>query len=140
MPKELRERDFTVPVKQYKDIDLCLRRNPVTGDIAVKKGEAAIQQALKNLMLTRKGEKLFQPGVGSNIQNLLFEPLDEFAADRLELELINNVAQFDSRIEVVDIDIIPMFDDDAYYANMTYRIIGEPIVEELNFVLKRPGI
>ena len=59
MPKEVRESDFTTPVKQYKDIDLCFRRNPVTGDIAVKENENAIKQALKNLMLTRPGERPF---------------------------------------------------------------------------------
>ena len=73
MPKEVRESDFTTPVKQYKDIDLCFRRNPVTGDIAVKENENAIKQALKNLMLTRPGERPFSPNVGSTIQDLLFE-------------------------------------------------------------------
>lgn len=138
MPKELRERDFTQKVRQYKDIDICLRRNPVTNDIAVKKNEEAIKQALKNLMLTRPGEKPFSPYTGSNIPDLLFEPLDEFTADRLELEIINNVQQFDERIEITDISIIPDYEENAFIADFEFRIIGTPIVQEINFVLKRP--
>jgi len=138
MPKEVRERDFTKQVRQYRDVDICLRRNPVTNDIAIKKNEDAIKQALKNLMLTRPGEKPFAPDTGSNIPDLLFEPLDEFTADRLELEIINNVQQFDERIEITDISIIPDYEENAFIADFEFRIIGTPLVQEINFVLKRP--
>lgn len=138
MPKEVRERDFAIPVKQYKDIDICFRRNPVTGDVATKTNENAIKQALKNLMLTRPGEKPFAPMVGSEIQELLFEPLDEFTADRLEVEVLSNIAQFDARIEIVDIEVRPEFDDNGFFVRLDFRILGSPVVQEVDFVLQRP--
>lgn len=138
MSKTVRRRDFTVPVKQYKDIDLCFRINPVTGDIATKTNEEAIKQALKNLMLTKPGEKPFNPNIGSRIHELLFEPLDDFTADALEAEIRNNVAQFDARIQIIDIDIVTLIYDNAYSATMEFRIIGSPVAQEINFVLKRP--
>ncbi len=138
MPKEVRESDFTAPVKQYKDIDLCFRRNPVTGDIAVKENENAIKQALKNLMLTRPGEKPFSPNVGSTIQDLLFEPLDQFTADRLEIEILSNIAQFDARIEVTDVEIRPSMRENGFICRLDFRIFGSPVVQEVDFVLQRP--
>lgn len=139
MAKDVRERDFEIPLKKYKDVDLCFKRNPITGDIAVKKDERAIEQALKNVMLTRKGEKPFAPNVGSNISDILFEPMDAFSADRLERELIDNVGQFDERIRIIDVEVREDRSESGYICRIDYRIIGEPIVEQLNFVLKRPG-
>ena len=32
---------------------------------------------LKNLLLTKKGERVLQPNFGSGLQDLLFEPIDD---------------------------------------------------------------
>ena len=60
--------------RAFKDVAMGLRRNTVTKDTGVVKNENAIKQSLRNLVLTRKGEKLFQPEVGCEVFNLLFEP------------------------------------------------------------------
>ena len=46
----------TVP---FKDLSLSFAKNKVTDDLLVKKEDAAVKQAILNLLLTEKGERLY---------------------------------------------------------------------------------
>ena len=39
---------------------------------------------LKNLLLTKKGERVLQPNFGSGLQDLLFEPIDDEFENKFE--------------------------------------------------------
>ena len=56
----------------FKDIGVGFLLNAFTKDAAVVKNENAIKQSIKNLVLTQKGEKLFQPEIGYGVYELLF--------------------------------------------------------------------
>jgi phage baseplate assembly protein W len=58
---------------QYIDFDLTFRRNPVSGDVLIKKDISSINQSIKNILLTNKLEKPFKPRFGGNIHNTLFD-------------------------------------------------------------------
>ena len=78
----------------FKDIGVGFLLNAFTKDAAVVKNENAIKQSIKNLVLTQKGEKLFQPEIGSGVYELLFEPMDPFTADSIRDEIINTLGQY----------------------------------------------
>lgn len=73
--------------KEFRVHPLDLKRNtaigvmlPMGGDPLFKLSYTTEEQALsnlKNLLLTRKGERPFQPLFGTNIYSLLFEQLNE---------------------------------------------------------------
>lgn len=73
--------------KEYRVHPLDLKRNtaigvmlPMGGDPLFKLSYTTEEQALsnlKNLLLTRKGERPFQPLFGTNVYSLLFEQLNE---------------------------------------------------------------
>ena len=46
----------TVP---FKDLSLSFAKNKVTDDLLVKKEDAALKQGIFNLLLTEKGERLY---------------------------------------------------------------------------------
>ena len=62
--------------KGYRDLDLSLKRHPLTGKINTLKDDAAVKNAVKNLVLTNFFERPFQPSLGANLRGLLFEPAD----------------------------------------------------------------
>ena len=59
----------------YSDFHMDLFRNPVSLDLAVNRDEEAVKQSIKNLLLTDRGERPFQPDLGSDIRKMLFENL-----------------------------------------------------------------
>ena len=122
----------------FKDVGMSFLLNVFTKDAAVVKNENAIKQSIKNLVLTQKGEKLFQPEIGSGVYELLFEPMDPFTADSIRDELINTLGQYEPRITILEVDVEPNEDTNTFDVTVEYRIVGQPIVETVNFILQRP--
>jgi len=60
---------------------------------------------LKNLLLTRKGERLMQPNFGSGLHELLFEQADDRLEQRLEEEITNTVNFWLPYIEISEIEV-----------------------------------
>lgn len=63
-------------VNPFKDLSLSFMRNKVTDDLLTKKDDAAVKQAVIGIIMTNKGERLYNANIGSNIRRYLFEPLD----------------------------------------------------------------
>ena len=57
----------------YKDLGLSFIPHPVTKNVGVLKNENAVKRAVRNLILTNKGEQVFDELYGGNITSLLFE-------------------------------------------------------------------
>ena len=122
----------------FKDVGMSFLLSVFTKDAAVVKNENAIKQSIKNLVLTQKGEKLFQPEIGSGVYELLFEPMDPFTADSIRDEIINTLGQYEPRITILEVDVEPNEDTNTFDVTVEYRIVGQPIVETVNFILQRP--
>lgn len=56
----------------YKDVDLSFTTN-TRKDVYKKTDAAAVKQAVKNLILTHRGEKPFSPYFGTKIRDMLFD-------------------------------------------------------------------
>ena len=59
----------------YSDFLNDLTPHPVVKDIVRFTNEAAVNRSLRNLLQTDKGERLYQPTLGTDIRKLLFEPM-----------------------------------------------------------------
>lgn len=116
---------------------MSLGINYSTKDAISLKNENAIKSSVKNLVLTGLGTKLFQPQVGSKVYNLLFEPLDPILVTEIKDEIINTVNNFEPRINVTDVVVTGYEDSNSLDVEMTYTIVGQPIVQTIDFILKR---
>ena len=124
--------------RSFTDLAIGMARNANTKDVAVVKNDNAIKQAVRNLIMTTPGEKPFQPLVGSNISQLLFEPLDDFTEDAIRQEIINTINRFEPRVRLETVEVIGNFSKNTFDVSVEYRIVGIPIVETIEFVLQRP--
>ena len=122
--------------RSFRDVALSFSRNPLTGDINILKDENAIKNAVKNIVLTKPGEKLFEPNFGSRVTDLLFEPFDVIIQDQMETEIRGSLSLHEPRIEVQNVNVNWL--DSSYEIEVTieYRIIGEPLIREIAFLLE----
>lgn len=125
--------------RSFKDISMSILKNPFSKDIASVTNEESIKQSIKNIVLTAPGEKLFNPKFGSNVYNMLFEPLDPFMIDSLQVEILNTIKNYEKRVEVTNLRCIPDYDLNSVTVSLEYRIVGLPITETIQFVLQRPS-
>ena len=108
----------------YKDINITFKKHPVTDDLVVSKDASAIKQAIVNLLLTNKGERLMNPTYGSDIRSYLFEPMDYGTANQIRNNIRDTIETFEPRIRVRQISATPNFDDNGFDITMTYSIVG----------------
>ena len=108
----------------YKDINITFKKHPVTDDLVVSKDASAIKQAIVNLLLTNKGERLMNPTYGSDIRSYLFEPMDYGTANQIKNNIRDTIEIFEPRIRVRQISATPNFDDNGFDITMTYSIVG----------------
>mgnify|MGYP003313501395 CR=1 FL=1 len=135
--KKIGGKEFTKS-RSFKDVAINFARNPFTDDVSAVVNDNSIKQAVKNLIMTAPGEKPFQPLVGSNVTQLLFEPLDGFTADSVKDEIINTINQYEPRVELTNVDVTAITEGNKLNVTIEYRIVGLPIVETISFVLQRP--
>ena len=123
--------------RQYKDLDLDFKKNPFTKDILIKKGDNAIKQSLKNLVLTRMGEKPFQPLVGSQVYDFLFDNVDHDTAFHLKESITRVINNFEPRVEIEYVDVEEHPDDNRYEVSIIFSIFNESDPITVDFFLER---
>ena len=122
----------------FKDLSLTFKKHPVTNDMVTVKDNAAITQSITALLLTAKGERLFQPELGSDLRSILFQPLDYGAAALIRGKVKDCISRFEPRVFVTDVICYPDMDNDGYSVELYYTIIGRddrPVAQE--FFLER---
>ena len=125
--------------KAFNDIAITFSKNRFTDDVSQVKNANSIKQSIRNLVLTRKGEKLFNGEIGCGVLNLLFEPLDPFIIDTIKREIINTINQFETRVQLIDCEAIPFYSSGKVSISINYKVVGLPVVESVSFVLQRPS-
>lgn len=124
--------------KTFKDLSITFKPHPVTGDLITVKDEADIKQSIVNLIVTNKGERFFNPNLGSSITELLFSPLDYGTAALIQSYIENTLKLYEPRILIDSIQTIPNFDDDGFDVSLEFQIMGrEDLPVTINFFLER---
>jgi phage baseplate assembly protein W len=124
-------------VRDYKDLDLNFIVHPVKKDINKNVGPMAVINSIKNLILTNHYEKPFNPDIGSNVRKLLFEPIDMITAGLIQREITDTISNFEPRADVLDITLIPNYEESGYQVKMTIQIVNLTDPVTISFQLER---
>jgi len=121
----------------FKDISMTFQSNPLNSDLITLKNESAIARSVRNIVFTLPGEKFFNENFGSRVSKSLFENIDEISASIINDEITNSINNFESRVNLIDVQTTPNYDNNAFDVIITYRIIGADVpAQELQFVLQ----
>ena len=109
----------------------------MSNDLISLKNETAIARSVRNLILTTQGERPFQPVLGSNVNNLLFDNMDKLTAASLKTEIETTIENYEPRVDINDIVVDPNYDNNEFNVTVSYYIVGMDVPEqELSFVLE----
>jgi len=90
-----------------------------------------VKNNLLNHIFTRRGDRVMQPEFGTSIPDLVFEPMDEIMLETLRDEL-EEVFNFDPRVTLLDLQIIPYEDENRVQAIASLRYIELNLVDDLD--------
>ena len=98
-----------------------------------------VRSNLKNLLLTKRGERILQPDFGSGLHDLLFNPATEKFEEDLENTINDAVAQWLPYILVEDINIDiskEMTDNNQAKVSLKFRQEGDQTLDTLTFLVE----
>ena len=120
-----RKEYFYNPIDLEKDIavgiTLPFGKNKGLFSLSYTTEEQAISN-LKNLLLTRKGERLFQPEFGSSIYSLLFEQMTPDLSTQMDEQLREDIEFWLPYIVIDELIIEPNFDRNYVGIELKFRV------------------
>lgn len=94
--------------------------------------EEHVKEELVQLVLTGIGERLFQPGLGTNVRRLVFENLDEVTAGMTKSTITQAVSRWlGHRVELDE--LIVEVEESTLSVDLRYRIAGSTDSRVLRF-------
>lgn len=116
----------------YSDIRKNMLMDSLNSDLSVAVNDQAIKDSVMNLVMTNRGERLYQPEIGGNIAGLLFELMSDdttYLLQRGIQEVINN---WEPRAVLEQVQVIPDYDNNKY--SITIRFYTKYNLEVLQSV------
>lgn len=109
-------------------------RHPESDQLVRLVNSEAIKRSVRNLILTQKRERLFQPGVGCDIEKLLFEPMTEQTANVLKSTILETIRTYEKRALEPDVAIVADDFNNAYTVYIAFRVINntDPVNISIN--------
>ena len=122
--------------QSFKDISMSFETNPLNDDQIALKNSSAIARSIRNIVFTQPGEKFFNPEFGSRVSESLFEIVDEVSSIGIRDEIRSSIINYEPRVKLLDVIVIPNVDDNEMNVTVKYKIIGIDIPpQQLDFVL-----
>jgi phage baseplate assembly protein W len=123
--------------KVYSDLDLTFSRRPGTNDVSMRYDDQAVIASVRNLLLTNFYERPFQPNVGSNLDKLLFEPVNDLTANILETEIRNVINNYEPRAKIDSLQITSNPNQSSFSVYLRFYIGNNTTPTAVNLILQR---
>ena len=121
----------------YKDVDTLFDIHPVTRKLNILTNNAAVARSVKNLVLTNKGERPYQPFLGCDVRNKLFELNDGLIESEVEGVISDVINQYEPRAELISVVANIRPDQHSVEVTITFRVINQQDPVSINLMLER---
>lgn len=121
----------------FSDFTTSFKKHPVTGNLTRLTNDAAVEQALKNIILTDLGERPFQPTLGGDTRASLFEMIDNFTSDKLEESIVRTIRNCEQRVDQLKVRVTPHPNENYYRVEIVYNLYNSRTERRTEITLTR---
>jgi len=107
---------------QYSDLDIKFLSHPVTKKLSVLNNERAVSQAIKNIVLTDRYERVYKPLLGASIRSKLFENFGPNIAYEIKEDIQIALRNYEPRVKIIDIKVDEKPEENAILMSITFFI------------------
>ena len=123
--------------KPHRDLDLSLKIHPIRKDIIPLKDDAAIKNAVKNLLVSNFYERPFQDDLGANLRGLLFEPAGLITTLNIKDNIKTVLRKYEPRVAVTSISVNNLENENSYQIIVNFNIKEYDSASGVEIVLRR---
>lgn len=95
------------------------------GDFKRIKDIDVIIASWNNILMTPRRTYIFDPEYGSDLHEILFEPVDNTTVDRVKTEVETRIRLYDDRADIDDIEVLLNSNGKGYTVNIFVSYEGE---------------
>jgi phage baseplate assembly protein W len=117
----------------YSDFHKDMTQSPINFDLARKIDEEAVKESIRNLILTDRGERLFQPDIGSDVRKMLFENITNATIELIKDLISTTIRNYEPRVNLIGVDVLTSIDSLQVDVIITFNIINR--LEPVTFVI-----
>jgi phage baseplate assembly protein W len=121
----------------YSDFLTDLNPHPEMGDVVRFTNENAVKRSIRNLILTNRYERPFQPEIGSDINKILFEPMNTAVADVLRQYIKETIENYEPRCRLIDVLVVGYEERNVYVVTIIFATINKEEPTRLELSLYR---
>ena len=121
----------------YSDFTNNFDLNPQTGYLATLTNSEDVINSIRNLVLTNKFERLYQPNVGSKVQSLSFDMNDIPTQQLLVTTIKETIRNYESRAMTVGVSVVQVIDANQVQINIVFSLLNITQPISFNLLLKR---
>ena len=123
--------------RAFKEISLSYVPHPITKDLPVLVNERAIARSVRNLVETIPTERFFNPDLGSDVRNTLFDFCDYGTASIIAEQIEEVILNYEQRVANLTVEVIPRPDNNTFEATIVFDIIGQSLPSQnISFILE----
>lgn len=121
----------------YSDFGKDLTIHPVSADVTRNLNEEAIKESIKNIILTDKGERPFQPNFGCDVRKRLFDNLTPDTLHFIRDDIITAIQNFEPRCILNGVDISGDLNSNILNITVVFTVINSETPTTLSLLLNR---
>ena len=117
----------------HKDMTIV----PGRADLARKINEEAVKESIRNLVLTQRGERPFQPDLGCDVRSMLFENITPQTLIMIETSIKDVIETYEPRCNLIAVDATAGADSNAVSVSIVFVLINNDTPVTFNLILDR---
>ena len=121
-------------------VGISIPFNGATGINTTYTTQDAIKSNLLNFLLTGKRERIMNPGFGSGLRDIIFNPLTENLVEEIENLIINGIDTFFPNVIVNDLNVQLEQESNTTIIALNYSLANTNIEDELQININNGGV
>tara|TARA_Y100000992_G_scaffold291628_1_gene248236 strand:- start:372 stop:821 length:450 start_codon:yes stop_codon:yes gene_type:complete len=120
------QNDISRNMRQYRDLDLFFAKKQGSDDISKITDIEAVKRSIRNLVLLNYYEKPFNPEIGSDVRDLLFENMSPLTSVVLARAIEDVIENFEPRARLINVRALPNLDRNEYEVSIEFFVVNTP--------------
>ena len=121
----------------FSDFTRNLEQIPGRKDLSRRINENAVKESIHNLVMTDRGERLFQPNIGCDIRGSLFENIDPNTILLLKENIRYTITTYEPRCNLHNVEVEANIDTNDLRVRIVFSVINTSNTSELTIDLNR---
>lgn len=116
----------------YRYSDLAVK-----GQNLLRNADFALQ-AIRTLIFTQAGERIFKPDFGSELETFLWKTMDDFQALQIKNHLVGEILTIMDLVKLENLVVTPDYTNNSYKVYLKIRVDG--VLAEDTITLKNKAV